>query len=381
MALAAGMSQDSSLKVSELMEQAFVMDAAAVFRVGPGRQALPTTDFRLHTSLIDDWEEQGVSAVSHPSGVFDADIYTGHIKMLALWNSFIADNHHRLIRLDKPESFDQVRASGKIGVSIGTHHADIFRSLDDVNYFYELGLRSCILVLFGQNRLGTAVDVPDRGGLSGWGKHVIRRMNEVGMAVDVSHCNNETRLGAIESSEKPVFFSHANPLGVCKNVRNVTDDVIRAMAERGGVLGVMPIRMMVSDDEPTTLDDYIDHIAYICDLVGPEFVGIGTEAPIEGFDTLAPEHQIPLPSYMRNEGVQRKLDLPELYGNGRFYLLTEHFVRRGFSDGDICKILGDNFERALREIMTVDKIEEADQAFGGAGADLSYLKISTAGKP
>ena len=345
--------EDVSKRAIDLMNQNLVLDAASVFRVGPGREKLPMGNYKLDSSLIDDWESMGLNAISHPSGVFDPDVYIGHIKLLALWNSFINENQDRLIRIDKSRSFDDVKASGKIGVSIGTHHADIFRTPDDVDYFYDLGLRSAILVLFGQNRLGTAVDEPSGGGLTSYGKQVIKRMNEVGMAVDVSHCNNQTRLEAIEVSEKPVFFSHANPLGICKNTRNVSDDVIKATAERGGVLGVMPLRMMVTDNEPTTLEDYINQFDYICDLVGPDYVGIGTESPIEGFDTLSPENSIPLPSYMRNEGVQRKLDLPEIYGTGKFYAITDRFVDRNYSDENIGKILGANFERVMREIMTV----------------------------
>lgn len=354
MAKTAVQNEDVGQQAIEIMDRAFVLDGTHVFRVGgSGRPRLPLGDFTLGKDLIDDWRGGGLNAFIHPFAVFDTDMYLGQIKLLALWNSFIAEHPDDLIRIDKPGSFDQVKASGKIGVFIGSHHGEPFRNVDDVDYFYHLGLRSCIPATFGQNRLGTAVDEPTGGGLTAYGKSIVARMGQVGMAVDVSHCNEQTRLDAIEVSEKPVLITHGNPKGMCKNLRNISDEVLKAMAERGGVIGIMPLRMMLTDEEPTTLEDFIDHIDYVCDLVGPEYVGLGMETPIEGFDTLAPEHQIPLPAYMRNEGEQRKLDLPELYSIRRLYTVVESLLSRNYKKTDIYNIIGGNFERALREILTV----------------------------
>jgi membrane dipeptidase len=351
---AARKQDDSASRAERLVDESFVFDSVQVLRTGgPGRPRLLFGSDHIGTEYFDDWKAAGIKAFMHPAAIFEPDLYLGVLRMLSRWNSFIAHHTDRLLRIDEPSDFDQIRSSGKLGVMLGSHHSECFRTLDDVNYFCELGLRCCILVTFGQNRVGTAIDEPNGGGLTTFGKTVVARMNAVGMVVDVSHCNDRTRLDAINASAKPVLMSHANVHSICANPRNVGDEVIKALAARGGVMGIMPLRMMLTSQEPTTVENVVDHIQHICDLVGSEHAGIGLEAPVEGFDTLPVQNQIPLPSYMRNAGEQRKLDLPELRHVRRVYTIAEALVRRGFSDADIRAILGGNFERALREILAV----------------------------
>ena len=345
---------DAGSRAARLVDDSFVFDSVQVLRTGgPGRPRLLFGTERIGEEYFADWKAAGIKAFMHPAAIFDVDIYLGTLKMLSRWNAFVADHTDRLLRIDEPADFDRIRSTGKLGVMLGSHHGDVFRSPEDVRYFMELGLRCCILVTFGQNRIGTAIDEPAGAGLTAFGKRIVASMNEVGMAVDVSHCNDRTRLDAINASSKPVLMSHANVHAICPNVRNVGDEVIKGLAARGGVMGIMPLRMMLTAQEPTTVEHVVDHIAYICDLVGSQHAGIGLEAPIEGFDTLPPENQIPLPSYMRNPGEQRKLDLPELRHARRVYTIAESLVRRGFTDDEIRGILGGNFERVLREILTV----------------------------
>jgi membrane dipeptidase len=345
---------DSASHATRLVDESFVFDSVQVLRTGgPGRPRLLFGTDNIGTEYFDDWKAAGIKAFMHPAAIFETDLHMGMLRTASRWNSFIAHHTDRLLRIDEPSDFDECRRTGKLGVMLGSHHAECFRNADDVNYFCELGLRCCILVTFGQNRLGGAIDEPNAGGLTNFGKAIVARMNAVGMAVDVSHCNDRTRIDAINASSKPVLMSHANVYSICANVRNVGDEAIKAMAARGGVMGIMPLRMMLTPEEPTTVDAVVDHVAYICDLVGPQYAGIGLEAPIEGFDTLPPQNQIPLPSYMRNAGEQRKLDLPELRHVKRVYTIAEAFVRRGFSDEHIRGFLGGNFERAFREILAV----------------------------
>ncbi|MCC7413951.1 MAG: membrane dipeptidase [Gammaproteobacteria bacterium] len=341
-------------RAETLIESSFVFDAAHVFRVGgPDKPRLPLGNEPIDAGMIGEWRSAGLNGFLHPFGILHPDMYVGQLRLLAMWNGFIADHAEALMRIDEPADFDRARDSGRIAIMLGTHHAEPFRTVDDVDYFAGLGLRSCILVTFGQNRLGAAVDEPAGGGLTGFGRAIVARMNAVGMAVDVSHCSDRTRRDAIEASSRPVLMSHANPAGMCANPRNVGDNAVKALAARGGVMGVMPLRMLLTAQEPTTVEDYLDHMVYLCDLVGPAHVGLGLETPPEGFDSLPPQSQIPLPSYLRNAGEQRKLDLPELCHVRRLYTVVEAMLRRGFADDDIRGFIGGNFERVVREILTI----------------------------
>lgn len=345
---------DFGVRAAHLIDSSFVFDSAHVFRMGgSAKPRLPLGDGPLEAGLIETWRAAGLDAFLHPFGILHPDMHVGQIRLLAMWNSFIADHTDALLRIDEPADFDRMRATGAIGVLLGSHHGEPFRTVDDVGYFCGLGLRSCNLVTFGQNRLGAAMDEPAGGGLTAFGRAVVERMNRVGMAVDVSHCGERTRLEAIEASAKPVLMSHANPAARCANPRNTGDAVIRALAASGGVMGLLPLRMLLTPTEPTSLDDYLDHISYVCDLVGPEHVGLGLETPFEGFDSLPPANQMPLPSYLRNAGEQRKLDLPELCHIGRMHTLVAAMLGRGLAERDIRGIVGGNFERVLREILTV----------------------------
>ncbi|TAK52651.1 MAG: hypothetical protein EPO25_12975 [Gammaproteobacteria bacterium] len=343
---------DIDARAASLVDPAFTFDSAHVFRIGgPGKPRLPLGDEPLDASLIADWRAAGMSAFLHPFGILNPDMHLGQIRLLAMWNSFIADHTDALLRIDESADFDRIRATGAIGILIGSHHGEPFRSVDDVDYFRGLGLRSCNLVTFGQNRLGTAVDEPAGGGLTAFGRAIIERMNRLGMAVDVSHCNERTRLDAIAASARPVLMSHANAAALCPNPRNVSDQVIRALAAAGGVMGVLPLRMLVTAAEPTTLDNYLDHIVHVCELTGPDHVGLGLETPFEGFDSIPAANQMPLPGYLRNPGEQRRLDLPVLCHVRRLDTIVTALLRRGFSEQDIRAIIGGNFERVLRAIL------------------------------
>lgn len=345
---------DFGARATGLVDSAFTFDSAHVFRIGgPGKPRLPLGDEPLEPGLIADWRAAGMSAFLHPFGILFPDMHVGQIRLLAMWNSFIADHTDALLRIDEPADFDRIRATGAIGILIGSHHGEPFRSVDDVDYFRGLGLRSCNLVTFGQNRLGTAVDEPAGGGLTAFGRAVIERMNRVGMAVDVSHCNERTRLDAIAASAKPVLMSHANAAALCPNIRNASDAVVRALAAAGGVMGLLPLRMLVTAAEPATLDGYLDHIRHVCDLVGPDHVGLGLETPFEGFDSIPAANQMPLPGYLRNAGEQRRLDLPELCHIRRLDTITAALLRRGFAEPAVRGIIGGNFERVLRVILEV----------------------------
>ena len=108
-------------------------------------------------------------------------------------------------------------------------------------------------------------------------------MNELGMIVDVGHTGYQSTLDAIELSSRPIVFSHANCKALCDHPRNKTDDQIRALARKGGVMGLTCFNWFVSDKPRSTLADLLDHFDHVIKLVGPEHVGIGSDFGIPGW--------------------------------------------------------------------------------------------------
>jgi membrane dipeptidase len=165
-------------------------------------------------------------------------------------------------------------------------------------------------------------------------------MNEVGMAVDISHCGDPTTMNAIEASRKPVLVTHSNCRALVPgSARCKTDEAIRRMAAKGGVMGITMVRPFVRAAGRVTIEHVLDHIDHLTKLVGVEHAGIGSDVDLDGRD-------------IRVQPA-RRLDLDGVDYAKRIYDLAESLVSRNYSSRNIELILGGNFERALNETWTV----------------------------
>jgi membrane dipeptidase len=212
-----------------------------------------------------------------------------------------------------------------------------FRTVDDVNRFYDLGQRVSQLTYY-RNRLGGGSTDP-HDGLSDYGGQIVERMNQLGMAIDVSHCADRTTLDAIEASRKPVLVTHSNCRALVPNsARCKTDEAIRKVAAKGGVMGVTMVRFFVSSSRTATVEHVLDHIDHVIATAGIEHVGLGTDVDLDGRD---------------HPNAPRKNDLDGIRYSKKIFDLTEGLIRRNYSTRDIELILGGNFRRALSDIWAV----------------------------
>ena len=197
--------------------------------------------------------------------------------------------------------------------------------------YYDLGVRAVGLTWNYSNALGEGVNeaymdgLPSDGGLTEFGRQVVKTMNSLGIIIDVSHMNERTFWDVIEVSDAPVMASHSGVYSLRNHARNLKDDQIRAVAECGGVVQVVFYPEFLADpDTEVTVKTVVDHIEYIAKLVGVEYVGIGSD-----FDGAA------MP-----EGLQDASMVPEI---------EKELSRRGYEIGDIEKILGNNTMRVMKE--------------------------------
>jgi membrane dipeptidase len=179
-------------------------------------------------------------------------------------------------------------------------------------------------------------------------------MNKVGMAVDVSHCGDRTTLDAFEISKKPVLITHSNCRALVPgHPRLKTDEAIKRVGAAGSVMGITGVRMFVKADEPTTVENVLDHFDHVRKLIGPEHLGIGSDVDLYGYDAMPPELNKQLRSgYKDSYGIREKIDIQGLNHPKRMYDLTEGLIRRKYSDGEIQGILGRNFARVLKQIWS-----------------------------
>jgi membrane dipeptidase len=281
-------------------------------------------------------KDSGIT-IFHPAvGYTEGDVFAASLADISAWDVFIAAHDDKFLRVDGPADLARAKECGKIGIVIGQQNSLHFRSVDDVDHFYNLGQRVSQLTYVHNPIGGGSSDLKDSG-LSDYGAQIIERMNTVGMAVDVSHCGDRTTLDAIDASSKPALITHANCRALVRNSsRCRTDEAIKKMAAKGGVMGVTMVRYFVRSGGPATIENVLDHVDHVTRLVGVEHVGIGTDVDLDGRD-----HRM---------ASTRKNDLDGMHYAKKVFDLTEGLVRRKYSKPDIKLILGGNFQRVFSEI-------------------------------
>ncbi|MGD0732536.1 MAG: membrane dipeptidase [Terracidiphilus sp.] len=292
----------------------------------------------------------GVSVYNFGEG---ADDFADAQLLFAKWNTFIAQYPQWLMRINNAADLMRAKDQGKLGILYGIQSSDQFQHLDDVNRCYGFGQRISQLSYNFRSRIADGAFEPFDGGVSEYGGKIIERMNTVGMAVDLGHASDKTKLDAIDISKKPVILSHGNCRALNPGARRAsTDEAIRKLAAKGGVMGITDIAFMVKGTEPVTVDDVVDHFDHVRDLVGIEHVGIGSDAGIESNDLGSPTLLKNLlakadPRY-RVHGDHEVVQ--GLEGPNRMYELTAALVRRGYTDDQLRLVLGGNWARVLKDI-------------------------------
>ena len=303
-------------------------------------------------ALFRPFQDSGINVFHIAVGTGGTNAHASTLDFISKWNSFLAGQDERLMRIDSAGDFDRVKASGKVGILIGVQNSEHFRSANDVNYFHGLGQRVSQLTYNSRNLIGDGSTERTDTGLSDFGVSIVGRMNTVGMAVDVSHCGERTSIDACEVSKAPVLITHSNARALNpKHPRTKSDDAIRAMAKTGGIMGITTVRMFVKADEPTTIEHLLDHYDHVARLIGVEHLGVGSDIDLDGYDDMPPEELRQLrASYKGSYGFRDKIDIEGVDHPKRMYDLTEGLIRRKYSDENIRGILGGNFRRVLAQI-------------------------------
>jgi membrane dipeptidase len=282
--------------------------------------------------------------------------YEAAVKWAADWNGFFAGYSEWFLRIDDAGDFARLaRDRNRVGVMLTMQNADHFRNVDDINTLYALGQRVSQLTYNQTNRLGSGFLADADIGLTEYGANVVQRMNEVGMAVDLSHSGDKTTLDGLAASKKPTIFSHACARTLIPgHLRCKTDEMIRAMAKTGGVMGIPFIRFMVRGEEPVTIEHALDQFDHVAKLVGVEHVGIGSDMDVKGnpnpMGVPEPTNQPNFDRYRLHRDTDSSITVKRLDHPKRAYDLAEGFIRRRYSDANIKLILGGNWQRAMGSI-------------------------------
>jgi len=239
-----------------------------------------------------------------------------------------------------PEAFEEAHTAsdvnrifgeGRIASMLGMEggHA-IENSLGALRAYYGMGVRYMTLTHNGTlDWADAANDDHVHGGLTEFGKEVVREMNRLGMLVDLSHTSVETMNDALDVAEAPVMWSHADTKALRDVGRNVPDQVLRRLPDNGGVVMVTFVPSFLTDRDTATIADVADHIEHVVEMAGIDHVGIGSD-----FDGIT---STPV-------GMEDVSTYPALFAE---------LSRRGWSEADMAKLAGENILRVMREAEEV----------------------------
>lgn len=266
------------------------------------------------------------------------------IKNIIWWQRAFKECNDLIMQVKTTDDIGTVKKMGKTGIIFGFQNISAIEDdLDLLTIFHELGVRVIQLTYMESNFAGQGCLERIDAGLTNFGIEVIEEMNRLGILIDLSHVGYRTAMEAIEVSKKPVAFTHANPKSLCDHSRNKPDDAIKAIAEKGGLIGATIFPVFLASGNESTIEDFIDVIDYLVEMVGVDHVAIGTDftqnQPEAFFDWLligrskkGPALKLQHP--LKNpQGIEVAADFPNI---------TKALVLRGYSEPDIRKILGEN---------------------------------------
>jgi membrane dipeptidase len=242
----------------------------------------------------------------------------------------------------------RAREKGRIGLLLTMEGVEpLGRDLDLLRVFYELGLRSLCLTHVRRNAAGDgglfAQTGSPTGGLTAFGREVVRECERLGIIVDLAHISPAGFNDIIETTTRPPIISHTNARKYFDIERNVTDEQIRMIGERGGVIGINAVLVGPTKEE-ATLDRYIDHIAHVRDLIGIDGVAIG----FDFFEFIFRQWSAPEQIAFQKKFTHAHF-VPELGKHSDSRGLTRRLIERGFSDEEIEAILFRNWMRIFEE--------------------------------
>jgi membrane dipeptidase len=249
------------------------------------------------------------------------------LEMVDRFHSECSRNSTSIIPVTGYEGIMKAKEKGRVAAMLSIEGADVLEGrVEMLSVFHRLGVRMVGLVHSLRNQLADGVsDRRTKGKLSQLGVEAVEEMNRLGIIVDASHLNDEGFWDVIDLSKTPIIASHSNSRAICDHPRNLKDDMIKALAENGGVMGMNFAPSFVNKDT-ATLSGLVNHIDHIIELTGADHVGLGSD-----FDGI--------PS--TPAGLEDVTKIPHI---------TKELMNRGYGEKEIKKILGENHLRLIREI-------------------------------
>ena len=292
-------------------------------------------------------------ALYTPATISEEEAAVRVLKMMGKVNDALEAHKDSIALALSPEDALRNKAEGLISIFLGMENGSPLNgSLPVLRFFWKMGVRYITLTHNGDNALAdSAAEGKKWHGLSPFGREVVAEMNRLGMIVDLAHSSDETFWDVLDFSKAPIVSTHSCCRALAGHPRNMTDDMIKAMADKGGVIQINFYPVFLSDGYAALFKEHgenarplpgvgavADHIDHAVKVGGIDHVGIGTD--YDGIE-VAPE------------GLEDVSKLPVLF---------DELSRRGYTDDQIDKIAGGNFLRVMGDVISCARGLQAQTA-------------------
>lgn len=287
------------------------------------------------------------------------DGYTACTKAIGGIYNLLDDDKHGLKIARTVEDMYKAKEKGLKSIVLAFQDpSPIESSFEQLRVFYELGVRVVQMTYNNTGFMGSGCSETNDSGLTDFGRAFLDKINEMGMLADASHCGPKTTMDILKYSKKPVAITHAGAYGVTPSVRTKTDEMLYALKENGGVIGISPWGPLCWKKEKgcrPDVKDFVDHIDYVRDLIGIDYVSFGCDNTLDGtLDEVGTVEQATLFSKVvgeYNAAVGTKADERHAKGFSGCWELENvraEMRSRGYSEEDIAKFAGGNLLRVIK---------------------------------
>ena len=315
----------------------------------------------LGAPMVANAKASGMTAVNvtvNGNGV-GAMAFEQTVRAVAFWARELAQHPGAWTPVRTLADVRGAKASTRVGIILGFQDTTMYENdLSRVDLFHDMGVRIVQLTYNVRNLAGDGCLERANAGLSAFGRALVGRLNSLGSLVDLSHCGRQTTMDGIETSVKPVAVTHSGCSAIADVPRNKPDDILRRLADRGGVVGIYLMPFLRVSGQPMA-EDFMRHLTHALDVCGEDHVGIGSDNSITPIELTPEFRQIHRESIMarRARGISAPGEdpdvftfVPDINSPRRLEIIADLMARAGHSSARIEKVIGGNWMRLLGEV-------------------------------
>ncbi len=333
--------------IAALYKNAIVIDSLC----GP----LADMDAPPQPEILRAVQQSGITAINF---TISDQTFEGTVSNIAAVEKLVDEHPEIFLIVRRYSDIARAKRENKIGILPGFQYTAFLEEKPErIETFRQLGVRIMQLTYNNRSIFGDGCLEPGNAGLSKAGIAAVKKMNDLGVAVDLSHSGYRTTSEGIAQSTKPVLITHAGCAAVYAHPRNKPDEILKSLADRGGYFGVYLMPYVVASPTVPTREHVLDHIVHAINVCGADHVGIGSDGSIQKTVLTAEQKAAFDEDIARRKklgigapGEDRYPYVPDLNGPDHMEIIAVELGKRGQPSAVIEKVLGGNFERVLGEI-------------------------------